>query len=640
MAMDDIRPPKRDRLEQLKERLYRRDEEIVEKPRSALRHHEHSVPTDWSHEREEKEQTKVTQKPSQRSRFWGSLFWFAVVFFVVSVVFAFVAVKLQSNRISGDRIDIDIVTRAFVDGGEELPVTVTIKNRNVLPLRGATLFLEYPGRGGEDDIVSRVVEIGQIAKDEKVEQGFTVALFGEPGQDVDLTARLEYTVPDSTSTFQTYAETPVTIKSTPLLVTLDTPTTILSGQVTEFSITVSPQTDEILTDMVLEVEYPSGFEFQESSVVPAPGSDSRWKFPLLAPGEKITIQVIGSFDGFAGDEASLKAYVGNLDPATGGIAATYHAAAQILRFAEPFMDTQLVVNGQEFVDVATAAGGQNLNVKLVWDQLLDEPLYDVQLAVWIDGNVFNRGSVEPGEGFYDSASGLIVWNKTVMDGLDRVKAGDHDSFDFQIGTYPLVGGGSQVIRDPEISIRVDVLGTNSDGEVLSIENATILPVRFHSGLTLGAENEFYGSVIANSGPMPPRANFETTYTIVWEVRNSSNRLRDAVVTTKLPIYVDWKNVVVPGGSGVSYDANSRTVSWDLGTVEPAIGYTTAPEKVSFQISVRPSQTHIGQVVQTTGDVVLQATDIFTETALEVKKPPHTTKLTNSVGVGASGEVEP
>src|SRR5690606_36507934 len=78
----------------------------------------------------------------------------------------------------------------------------------------------------------------------------------------------------------------------------------------------------------------------------------------------------------------------------------------------------------------------------------------------------------------------------------------------------------------------------------------------------------YSSPITNTGPMPPQVGQETTYTIRWNISNSTNVLNNATVRTVLPTGIVWKDVVVPQSerSLMQYNTVTREIVWNAGTI--------------------------------------------------------------------------
>ena len=136
------------------------------------------------------------------------------------------------------------------------------------------------------------------------------------------------------------------------------------------------------------------------------------------------------------------------------------------------------------------------------------------------------------------------------------------------------------------------------------------------------------TTFSGTGPMPPKAETDTSYAIVWSVKNSSNPVANAVVSTVLPTYVRY---VSAGAAGVSYDGGSRTVSWNLGDLPAGVGYTSAAKQATFQVILTPSTSQVGSVPQLTGPTQLSGQDRFAQVNVQTSSPALTTQLSGDPG---------
>jgi hypothetical protein len=137
--------------------------------------------------------------------------------------------------------------------------------------------------------------------------------------------------------------------------------------------------------------------------------------------------------------------------------------------------------------------------------------------------------------------------------------------------------------------------------------------------TLIASTQYKNSPFANSGPIPPEPNKETTYTAHLSV-SAQNALSNARVSFTLPAYVTWRGMV-SDPNAVTYDARTRTVSWEAGKLEQ--GKVVA---VDVGLSVRPSQSHVGQTPAITSGIVLDADEEVSHAHLHSVISPLTTSV--------------
>jgi hypothetical protein len=95
--------------------------------------------------------------------------------------------------------------------------------------------------------------------------------------------------------------------------------------------------------------------------------------------------------------------------------------------------------------------------------------------------------------------------------------------------------------------------------------------------------------------MPPKADSETTYAIVFSLTNTTNEIKNAIVKATLPPYVRWTGIYSPSAEKISFNQNDGTVTWEVGTIPANIGVGgTSPKQAAINVGFTPSTSQIGQ----------------------------------------------
>ena len=148
-----------------------------------------------------------------------------------------------------------------------------------------------------------------------------------------------------------------------------------------------------------------------------------------------------------------------------------------------------------------------------------------------------------------------------------------------------------------------------------VSSAITRSIVVNSNLALIADVIYNGGPFKNTGTIPPKAEKTTTYAVNWSISNTFNNTSGVTVSAVLPSYVKFVDNISPQNESVTYDDVSGEVVWSVGNIKTDTGYSSAPRKVSFQVSILPSLTQIGTVPTLVGDSTLKATDTFTNAAL-------------------------
>jgi len=588
-----------------------------------------------SHEWKADEPSVASEKPQTmklQTSFFKRFFVFSSVLLGIAIVFAGYMFIRGTKNVSGDNIEINVIGNTFTGGGEELPLQVEVINKNHVALELTDLLIEYP-KGAEtgSEMVHSRISLGTIAGGESKIVPFSVTLFGQEGSSQNINLSLEYHIQDSNAIFVKDATHSIVLSSAPLVVTVDAPESIAPNQNVTFMVTVRQNSEASVENLGLEVEYPFGFRFDSSVPEPIQGNNI-WQLGDLAGGAEKTIKVTGTLLGEEGESRSLRFYVGALDPANlSRVAVIYSSTMTTIAIKEPFLDAEIFyagTNGDTFI----VSSGKEITADINWKNNLPIKINNVQIVARFSGNAFDPTKVSADNAFFDSNTNELTWYEKTNKTLRVVEPGTSDSFNFKFTPKPLAIGSS-VINDPEVNIEVSIRGNQSlDGNIPeTVEKVNSVSFHLNTALELSGRTLYATGPFANTGAIPPRVGMPTTYTITWNVTSSANSVTDATVKATLPLYVTWKGAISPANETVLYNANTREISWRLGTVARGSGYSTGVREASFQVEFLPSTEQVGKIPELVTKPALAGTDSFTGTYLQSTWGALTTRLTGEPG---------
>src|SRR5690606_20057969 len=134
-----------------------------------------------------------------------------------------------------DKIDIKVTGPTSVGSGEEVTLAIAITNNNDATLTGAELFLEYPdGTRDPSDITRELrrerIEVGTIGEGQRQEEALRAVFFGAKNDLKAITMSLDFTVENSNAVYTKTRTYDVKIDSSPITLTVDSPSEINAGQ--------------------------------------------------------------------------------------------------------------------------------------------------------------------------------------------------------------------------------------------------------------------------------------------------------------------------------------------------------------------------------------------------------------------------
>lgn len=610
-----------DHIAGLEQKLYARDPDSAPKRNfGILRPLKNKVDSTWGQADLEKKKRSHAPLVSGYKR----LFVISFLFFLLALGAALFSIYRGAITLSSKNVEVTILGNSFVAGGEALPIQVDMINKNAADLVDAEITLSYPkgsvdAAGGEFERIKK--PLGIIGSGKTKIESFSVVLYGEQGTSRTITATLEYKLAGSNTTFVKEKVFSVMINSSPVTLTIDAPTSTASNQPFTMTIRTVFTGDTILDNAVVRVDYPNGYVF--GSATPAPeGGTMVWPLGDLVKGTERTISIKGKLVGEEQDEKAFHVYVGSrTSESDSRIAVAYNSVLHSLTIEQPFVSGSIFVGSQEGDIVALPNGSPVFGVIRFVNNApirVTNPI----LTLDINGDTVAVDTIEASGGRYDPLERQIVWTNDTSFDLSSIEPGEEGEFSFSFNTLPAKPGTAG-----DITLSLSVAGTFPERDFFedSISNIDQKIIRFASRLQFASQAVYSIGSIKNTGPFPPRVEKDTTYTVEWIMRPVENPLSTATARAVLPLGVTWMGVVSPQSETVTYDPETRIVSWNIGGMPKATNILLT-RSVSFQVKVKPTKDQVGSELQLLGETTISATDTVANTPLSITRPGLTTRL--------------
>jgi hypothetical protein len=605
-----------DHIDELQKRLYARDPESVPKRKfGILRPIRQNVSSNWG--KTEISQDKIVRRTSVTG--YKRFFLISLIFFALALGAALFSIYRGAMTLSSKNVEVTILGNSFVAGGEELPIQVEIINKNSADLIDAELTLNYP-KGALDVSGAEVVNIkkvlGTIPSGKTKSEAFVVTLYGEQGSSKNITATLTYKLAGANALFQKEKGFAVMINSAPLALVVDGPATVGINQPFTISIRNAFTGDKPLSDTLVRAEYPNGFTFISASPAPIAGNNI-WDLGTLEKGSESTIVIKGRLAGEIDDQKSFRIYVGSRESGSTKIAVSYNSALHNTVIAEPFLAGIITVEAEEGSIVALPHGS-DVAGSINWVNNSPVAITNPIFVLSVSGDAIVPGTISADDGFYDGLARTLTWDGNTLPALTRIEAGQRGVLPFRFKTKT---PGS------DISLSLSVEGTFPDRGFAKakVENIDEKIIRFTSRLQFAAQALYSIGSIKNTGPFPPQADQETTYSIVWTMKPTDSALTSATATATLMPGVVWNGVIVPQSETVNYNPDTRVISWTIGAVPKATA-TPQSKSVTFQVKVRPTKSQIGNQLDLISETTINAIDAVAKVPITITRQPLTTRL--------------
>jgi hypothetical protein len=616
---------------------------LKDRPRRTLDAREDVVGEDWIRDEPELGATLVAPRTINTTRriLWGFVIA-AFVFFIGAVGFFiyFFSFGSGSGASSPSKIDIVVLGPSQIASGEVTELQIAVTNKNTSPLNLAGLLVSYPpGTRSPTDFVtpqlSYPIDLGTIAPGE-TKQGTVKAVFsGTTGGHGSIKAALDYHLNGSNSIFTASSDYAFTFSSSPLLISVDGNTETISGQPIQFTASVQSNATKPIKDALLHADFPFGFQF--SSSAPTPIAPGLWSLGTLNPGGKQSITINGVLTGETGDSRVFNFTTGTrTNSASTTIDVPLATNPFPVNISNPFMGLAVAVNESTGPNTVVAPGDV-VTVTVHYKNNLSTSITDAVVVAKLSGFEIDGSTVSSANGFYRSNDNTILWNKTTTNGdLSLLKPGAEGTL-----TFTFRSPGSDVLQNttnPSISIAINAAGNrvSESGVPQNLQSVASKSIIIASNFTLTANGLYYASPYGSVGPIPPKSGVETTYAMVFTITNTTNEIKNAVLTATLPPYVRTTGKVSPNYEHVKFNQSTGQVTWDVGSIVRGVGTNgVQPRQLAFEIGFTPSTSQIGQTPTLMQNIKLTGTDASTEQTVTQSAPNVTTNLVGDTGFNST-----
>jgi len=631
------------RIQRLQRQLYSREYKPQQNKRTDISSKQtEDVQTEWNDT--EAQAKKKTIFPKRKEGFYIKwLLVIAVAFFVISFAIAAIIYIRGGANVSSKNVDVRILGPVSVGGGEELSLEVIVDNKNNVDIESANVQIEYPdGTRSPDDLNKEFLrdqkEYGSIAAGSNVRKTFKSVLFGEQDSIKEIKVTVEYRVQGSSATFPKEKVYEIQISSAPVLVNIDYPNQIRSDQEVEFIIDITSNSSTDLYDILLKVDYPFGFSFAKAD--PAATFDTNiFSIGKLKPEEKRTIKIRGTLQAQDNEERTFRFDIGTENSNNQKeLGAIYVSTNKTIAITKPSLGLVATINGSASNELV-ARSGRNISTVISWFNNLTERVVNADVSASFSGSMAERSSVVAGNGgFYRSADDTVIWNQNLQSSLADISPGKRGSVSFGFDIKTLTSALGANLRNPEIKIDVDIEGTRfSEGNVPEqVQTMISKRIKIASDLDLSARAVHTIGPLENMGPIPPRVDQITTYTVILSLTNSYNDVKNVRVAGQLPSYVEWENTYTPNGENVTFNQTTNQVIWEVQNLPAGTGFSSSPKEIAFRVKMIPSLSQVRSSPVIIQNLSAEGNDNFAGINISDTAQPLTTVLLTDPGVLEDG----
>ena len=509
----------------------------------------------------------------------------------------------QQNPYSKEVLKLEILGPDIALASYEVTYTVKYKNNGDIRLEEPRLIFEFPEYTLLEPGVLRRIEIGpeelgDIYPGEEKTFQFKGRLLGKEKEVKTAKAWLSYQPKNLQARYESTTSFSTTVDSVPLTFDFDLASKVEAGREFDFSINYFSSLDYPFSNLGIRVRYPDGFEFIQSA--PQGLDNSDFEIVLLNPAEGGRIEIQGKLSGNLNEQKIFKATIGIWKDDEFIVLKEITRGTEITK---PQLSVFQQINSQSNY---IANPGDMLHYEIFFRNISDEPFQDLFLALTLEGDGFDFDTVKAESGQFQQGDNSIIWDWRSVPKLKFLDQGKEGKVEFWIN---LKEGWSSGEKDALLKSSILISQVKEEFET-----------KVNSKLEISQQASYEDEVFGNSGPMPPEAGNSTTYTVIWQVKNYFNDLKNVKVKAVLPSNVRLTGKIFPESesSKFAFDSGSREIVWMIGDMEAGTGIFNDGPNIAFQISLTPDSSQRNTNALLINEARISGEDQWTESAIEVE----------------------
>lgn len=534
--------------------------------------------------------------------------------------------SFMQRRSASEKNAADSTTAMTIEGpeqvssGEKVTYTITLKNRESVPLKPGTLEVRYPngfllesiepkGKNAENT----QWDIPELKSNETYAIKIKAQLLGEVHTKKDLRAIWDFQPENFSSNFQKEEILSISIEESVARVEIDAPKKAIGKQKLQIELKVKNTSKSTLKEVQLKVELPE--EYALTSSKPKATEEKTWVLQNIEAQKDTTVTLEGDVKAEKNKKLTFKADV-YLKDAKGDWRLQQETKHEIA-IIDPSVNTTFAINNKE--DDGSFEIGDVLDFSFTYKNNSDLLLKNAELQLKLEGDTKLLDLTKfrfSGKKSPEVKDNTIIWTKENFDSLEKIEPGKEASIEWSI---PSITSSEALGKDAKNLKITSNAVFNFDLEDADIKKEDFpdkkhdIISRLASEATILSEARYYDDDRSKvgSGPLPPEANSSTSFRIYWRLQNTMNDLEKGVVKMQLPADITWDQTAKAETGSITYNIEDRTVVWSIPKIAAHTNPADGKMEAYFNVTAHPTQDDLGKVIILSGEANFTAKDSFT-----------------------------
>lgn len=508
-------------------------------------------------------------KKNPAGSFIGGLFKFLFsVAILAALAWAGFFFLPMANKFSDTQLDLKIIGPENYTIGATTTYQIVFKNNQNVALNHVNLTANYPSGFiytqsslEPKNIGKNEWDIGNLKPNEEKTLQITGNLFGSLGDSQSWRVLLNYTPENFKSEMQKVATLNVKSSEAPITVSLTGIDKIAIDTPTNFTITIESKDSLIGKNLEIIPVFPSSFSISSSSV---PLEKNIWKLrPAISTNitSKYTINFSGKFSLTDENTVPLKIQVKLAD-----------ANHNDYLLSEAILNTEIIKNA---VTINTAVNGSLtdmeskpgdiLNITILVKNAGKENIDKAQIKLIIDAPSYKKQSILSWSDIADKNDGditgsqtsdqirraTLAWNDKKISNLNKLKAGEEVSLDFQIPIKSSDKAPWNSIENNQIKIATELTFNDSTKTTQTISGNPI-NITLNSDLSIQIKNDISSD-----------SQEKEKHDIVWILNNTYHPLKNVILSADIYGDITWQGPSSTSAGTIEFDQKTKHLIWNI-----------------------------------------------------------------------------
>lgn len=536
--------------------------------------------------------------------------WASIIGLLIIVTLGYFVFRSPSHSSQGANVVVSIDAPDTAPSGGETLYKIKVDNQDKTTLVGMELEIVYGGgmsyvssEPNAKNVSGTLFAIPDLLPKQNAVVFVKARLEGNINDAKQLLSRLHYKLNNFNSEFTKEADHTTTLIASDVVLDITGPQSTSSSQLVTYEVNYRNSADRDIQNTRVQLTYPDGFSFAASEPAPDLGQNV-WQIGTLTKGQDGKIIIHGSFKSSQpGQQAIFSANLLTLDQ-NGNYFNQATATFTTELSSLPLLVTQTLTDAFKN---NIAKPGDTLVYNLKYQNNSTVGATGVNVVAVLDSPALDLSTIQADGGQVNNNT--ITWNASSARNLESLNPSESGTLRFTVK-----------VRNPATRDTSTNISIKSSVKIKANEFSTFLPGN-DLAVKVSSIASLAGAVDFVSGELPPKVGKSTTYRITFSLRNATNDFSNALLTAYIPLEpggFDKTSIGIKEAGNVDFDTATGKITWRVGALPAHTGDFSSPRTLSFTVSLNPASAQVGQQVALIKNIVMNASDNFTEQSVQLK----------------------